>query len=528
MANIRLGQILAEQQNKTAFFRMLAGLGGDFLDVDSGLFRSVQVMGQMGFGKSTFLRNMSEAFADAGDGVLVIDIKGDLARNIAARTKHFDRLVYVDLHDAALHEHYWALNPLDFDRSDRRNYEFYATVLPELFARIGAYDPVEMQRIDKLLNESVLLALGQDETTFLDSYLIIHDQDYRRDLLKSRRVRPFTRDYWERTFNIMSDYQRAQTIDSTDSRIRKIMRSGYVNRMLIQPHSTLKFREWLDEGRLVVCNLDQGKLGPATARQLGNLILGHMHNEILQRPTGETEKPWRLIVDEATELATKPFSEQITQMRSYSVYPIIAHQNEEQLRKEPELLAATAAASVKVELRLSDLDAEAQRRRRHNDEEAEEAMNLDQYTAVVTLSIGPSGKRERHVLKLLPWTEEIPGQIDEALLRQLAMTKHRGMMVDLFDFERFANQRVGDTKDVEPPHDQTSTPPRPKSGKRPPKPDKKPPPPAPGPRALPASGQGVPAGENPARDGGAAPPGSVPVPDRRARRPVLLPGREDH
>lgn len=436
------------------------------LTVDSGDLWSVHVIGQPGFGKSTLLGNLAEAFADAGEGVFLIDVKGDLARNVAARTKHPDRLVYIDLLAAANDGHYWALNPLDFNRDDARQFEFYANALPELFARIGPFNPEIMQRINKILSEGIRLALAKRGTTLTDIYLIAHDERFRRDLLTRPNVPPLTYDYWTNVFPRTERDQRGM-VESTDSRLRDIMNGPYLSFMLNQPESTLKFREWLDAGKLVVVNIDQ-KLGATTARKIGNLFIGHLYNEIIQRPTGQTAPPWRLIIDEATELATKPFAELITQMRTYSAYPVFAHQNRAQLDKEPDLKAAAEQASVKVELQLSEADADLMKRRRG--ETDVDQSDIGAYRAVVSLTKRPAGSPRRQTVLLLPWQEEVkPGQLEKALAHQLTLCQHKSQLRTLFDFDRFQRGAAGGTHEPRQrpsKHDAPSPPPLPRSAAR--------------------------------------------------------------
>ena len=75
------------------------------------------VLGTQGTGKSTLLGNLAEQCAAAGEGVLVIDTKGELAEDIASRTTHPDQLIYVAPAAHLGSQRYWALNPLELDRT---------------------------------------------------------------------------------------------------------------------------------------------------------------------------------------------------------------------------------------------------------------------------------------------------------------------------------------------------------------------------------------------------------------------------
>src|SRR6188472_2866257 len=130
--------------------------------------RSAWIVGQPGFGKSTFLGNLAEAFADAGEGVLLIDTKGDLAEQVAARTKYPERVIYLDPAGAHLAHRYHTLNPLDFDRTNRLNFELYGNSLFETFVYIGEVAPEMMKLIRKVMKEAIHLALAKRGTTLTD------------------------------------------------------------------------------------------------------------------------------------------------------------------------------------------------------------------------------------------------------------------------------------------------------------------------------------------------------------------------
>jgi hypothetical protein len=325
---------------------------------------NIHVVGRPGFGKSVLLGNLALQFHAAGEGVLLVDVKGDLARAVVRRAPDLDRLIYVAPHRAVLHQHYWSFNPLAFDRSNLQKFEFYANTIPVIFERIGGYHPELMQRIRKVLTAAVRLSLASRQACFGDVYFILHDRKFREELLSRPHVHPYAWDYWMNEFGKMSPRDQRATIDSTDSRLRPILDPTYLNYALNQVETTLAIRDWLDAGYLVVLDLDQSEMGIDTARAFANLVLGALVNDIVQRPGGQSALPWRLIVDEATELTTEPFAEQIEQMRDRAVYPVFAHQNWEQL-DEPRnhrLRRAARLADVSISLALSSYDAAALRR----------------------------------------------------------------------------------------------------------------------------------------------------------------------
>lgn len=390
---------------------------------------SVHIVGRPGFGKSVFLGNLALQFQAAGEGVLLLDVKGDLARAVASRAQDLDRLIYIAPHLALEHEQYWSFNPLAFDRGNRQLFEFYANAIPVIFERIGGYNPELMQRIRKVLSSAVRLALAARDACFGDVYFILHDECFREELLARPHAHPYAWDFWKNEFATMSRRDQRGVIDSTDSRVRAILDPTYLNYALNQPESTLDLKTWLDDGKLVVINLDQGQLGIDTARALANLLLGSLVNDIVQRPTGQTATPWRLIVDEATELATEPFAEQIEQMRTYAVYPVFSHQNWEQLDEERnrKLRRAARQADVSVTLNLSRFDAANLRRlNRQTPVQAAPAdpEDLERYSAQISFARGPAGAAKAQTIRLYPFLDpEIPGRLEAAEAKQLQLTR---------------------------------------------------------------------------------------------------------
>jgi hypothetical protein len=421
---IRLGWIPDPPGSPLSLFPAL--LGPHELTAAPDELWSVHVVGRPGFGKSVLLGNLALQFHQAGEGVLLVDVKGDLARQVAARAPAAEQLVYVAPHRAVRAGHYWSLNPLAFDRADHVKFEFYANALPVVFERIGGYEPELMQRIRKTLSSAVRLALASRESCFGDVYAILHDKTFRDELLQRPHVHPYAWDYWHNTFAAMSARDQRQQVDSTDSRLRAILDPTYLNYALNQVETTLTIPAWLDAGKLVVINLDQGQMGIDTARAFANLLLGSLVNDIVQRPTGQTARPWRLIIDEATELSTEPFAEAIEQMRTYSVFPVFSHQSIEQLDelKNHQLRRAARQADVSIALNLSHFDAATLRRQELVPEATPSADALERYTATIEFARRPPGPSKRATVRLYPFlTPEIPGQLALAEAHQLELTR---------------------------------------------------------------------------------------------------------
>jgi hypothetical protein len=421
--------------------------------------RSIEIRGQTGYGKTTSLGVLAKQFSEVGEGVFVPDIRGDLAENLVMHHEEPDRVKYIDFAEAAKAGHYYALNPLDFDRAIPGNVDYYARELPEVIANIGLYDPAIMQEIEKYLTEGVRLAASSPKTSILDVYMALWDDKHRDTLLKSPHVPATTRHFWETIAGGQTAAERRRLRNSTDSRLRSLLGDPILSRMLIQEKTTLKLAEWLDAGYCVIVNLAEGKLGSRTSRLIANLLLGTLATEIKRRPPGEHLRPWRIIVDEVAELAPRPFTNLLTQMRNYSAYPVLAHQNAAQLDQDPLLAAAADQAAFTMYFRQSPQDADIFRRRGQPDL-AEVLETLPAGHAYIERDVrartgwqrGLAGTRRGDLVRLNYW--QGPGleeRLAGALRAQLTLAGHKSTLRRvLFDDEQ-GSVKYGSMK--EPNHD---------------------------------------------------------------------------
>lgn len=198
MATIALGR--KTDLPRGSYLLGVQRLLGERLEVAPSEMWSTHVIGAPGFGKTTFLAGLVDQFLDAGEGVLVMDLKRDLAHAVVTHTRHPDKLIYVAPHEAAKARHYWAFNPLEFDRDNRALFQTYREALPTILAYIGGYDPGVEAIIDTVLGEAVTLSLADREACVLSVFQILYDERYRQRLLSKPSVFPPSWQYWTQDF----------------------------------------------------------------------------------------------------------------------------------------------------------------------------------------------------------------------------------------------------------------------------------------------------------------------------------------
>lgn len=386
-------------------------------DAAADLRCATYVVGSPGVGKSTLLANLAEQFIAAGEGVLVVDVKGELAEDIAARTVHADRLVYVAPGETRFPsgKRYWTLNPLEFDRSQEHLEEIAVANLLSLFERMKLARMDVMVQVRQLLQMSARLALLLPEPCLNDLSEILHRQVLRERLLQDPRAPRAVRRFWE-NFNALTPAKQQEKITSTVPRLNEFLSSPVVEQLVGHPRSTIRLAEWLDAGKLVVCNLG-GKLALETSALLGNFVVASLVNAAYARPTGHEQRTrvWRVIVDEFHELAGEQFAELITQGRKYRVFPVVAHQNLAQL---PDVLAnAVTQCPLRFFLATSAEDQGAIRRL-FGEETSSGLANFPRFHARVHLREGVEGRHRQETLKLADWWRpRDPAQLLQALAK---------------------------------------------------------------------------------------------------------------
>lgn len=479
---------------------------------------STHILGAPGYGKSTLQGNLAEQSLAANEGGAIMDPHGTLARTFVALTRFPERVTYLSPGETPGHT--WALNPFDFDRADAERRKIVVDIVVGLFARIGAYTPDEMARINKHLRMAARLALADPDATMLSLYRILWDEDYREALMVRSDADELACQHWARHRvkrkgpGSMSMHDHRLDVDSTDSRLVRLFDAEPVKYLLGQPKATLHLGDLMDAGRMVVVNLDTNLSGE-TGRLFGNVLLAYIVQLMHFRPENPARR-WRIFIDEYDELAPIPATDITFKGRKRNVFSCTASQSMAQIDTPAtkELYAAAESSSVIVELRASRTDQDITKRR-YGQEEAERRRKLESYTAHIELAVGSRKQVKEYECRLRPWFNQTP---DAAQRDAIIAAATRGMtpIAGLADpWAPLKRLREGDTTEAgrsaptaraaattngAPHGHQTRDTSRPHQD-----------------RQSPRQTVGLPA--DPAGAGRAVPPGSVRGADQRANRP---------
>lgn len=314
------------------------------------------IVGGTGTGKSRLLRVLLEQDIAEGHGLCLIDPHGDLCDALIAYlatlpTGHpaRERTVLVDPTAPG-----WAVgfNPLEIPEGD--------DIYPHVLELLGVFEKLWHDswgaRMEDLMRNA-FITLAERGRTMLDVPRLLTDQAFRADLVAGLRSTE-ARDYWEHRFGPLPARTKAEWIESTLNKIGVFISDPWIRDMVGQTHSTIDLRRWMDEGTITLVNLAKGRL-KRNSDLVGALLVSKIQEAALSRVDlpEVARRPYRLVVDEFQNYATRSFEEILSEARKYGLSLVMANQTLAQLERT--LLASVLGnCQVQVSFRSSRDDAE--------------------------------------------------------------------------------------------------------------------------------------------------------------------------
>lgn len=327
------------------------------------------VIGLTGTGKTTLLLSVILGDLARGDGIAVFDPHGDLTEDILLsippeREKDVilfepfdtDRPFGLNLFECS--------NTNDANLVDRISSEVMGTFY-KLFGELS-WGP----QMEDLLRVSTLsLIFNQDiepvwkRPTMAEMPLLWTRWDYRAPMV-DHLPKGAVRDFWTQTYEPlgvkkdgrpsrdMLEYHR-----SSINKVRRFLLNTTIRNIVGQAVSSFNFRQIMDEGKILLCNLSKGKLGEDNSALLGSVLVGKILIAALSRADVPFEKrrPFHLVVDEFQSFATSSFPTFQAEARKFRIDTLVAHQYRQQLDELNQ--GSTLTVGNKIIFRVSGVDA---------------------------------------------------------------------------------------------------------------------------------------------------------------------------
>ncbi len=299
------------------------------------LRRHLWILGQTGTGKSTTLMSMIKERIDSGAGVALIDPHADLWQKVyeSIPKRRRDDVVVFDPTDLTNPP---GLNLLEYDKRFPEQKTSLIDEMLKLFDEMYDLKSTGGPVFEMYMRNAMLLAMDDpsDPGTLLDVVRIFQDSDFRSQLLEKstdQQVVNFWRIEAEKAGGELSLRNVAPYVTS---KLTKFVQNHYLTPIVGQQHSTIDFREILDNRKILLVKLTKGKLGQLGARLLGTILFARLLMAALSREDTQEEKraDFTLFVDEFQDFVSDSLELMLSEVRKYRLSLVLANQALGQLR----------------------------------------------------------------------------------------------------------------------------------------------------------------------------------------------------
>ncbi|MEV5896680.1 type IV secretory system conjugative DNA transfer family protein [Nonomuraea fuscirosea] len=340
-------------------------------------FHHVHVMGPNGTGKSTLLAQMILSDIEAGRGVVVIEAKGDLVRDLLGLLPEDrgDKLVLIDPDDRHARPSLNVLGGSDLAMG--------VDNLVGIFHQI--YSDYWGPRTDDILR-GCALTLARNKGTLADVPTLLSDATFRQRQIATLDD-PLLHGFWS-WYCSLSESAQAHVTAPIMNKLRAFLLRPFVRDVIGSATSTFDLNQVLDGGILLV-RLPKGVLGDDSARLLGSMILAQVWQAASRRAKiGHSRSPAALYVDECHNFLTLPhaLSDMLAEARAYRVSLTLAHQHLAQLPRQLRQ-AISSDARNKIYFSLSPQDARESEHHFTPFLTAHDLANLDAFQAAARLVV---------------------------------------------------------------------------------------------------------------------------------------------
>ncbi|MDR0463300.1 MAG: type IV secretion system DNA-binding domain-containing protein [Pseudomonadales bacterium] len=292
--------------------------------------RHMYVIGKTGTGKSTMLSNMAINDLRNDEGFCFIDPHGDAIETL------LDYIPSHRINDVVY------FNPADVERTVKINLfegkniehrELIASGIVSIFQKLYAY--TWGPRLEHILRNTLLTLLQSEEAKMSDIIDLLTDKKFRKGILNNLED-PVLRSFWFGEFEPLQDRQRNEAIAPILNKVGQFVSSPLVRNVVNSSKGSFSIEQVMDEGKILLVNLSQGKLGEDNATLLGAMMITKIQLAAMGRVNipEEERRDFYLYVDEFQNFATDSFIKILSEARKYRLSLILANQYIAQIPEE--------------------------------------------------------------------------------------------------------------------------------------------------------------------------------------------------
>ncbi len=387
--------------------------------------RHTYVIGQTGTGKSVLLENLALQDMLDGRGFAFIDPHGDSAETLLGMVpKHrVEDVIYFNPGDMT---NPIGLNMFEFDHPDQKDF----LIQEAINMLYGLYDPghtgIVGPRLEHIFRNCALLLMSDPNGgTFIDIPKLLVDNEFMKSKLKYVTDQSVL-DFWTKEYPDSKRSNESGEVTSwVVSKFGPFMSNDMMRNIMGQTKSGFNLRDIMDNKKILIVNLSQGKMGELNSRLLGMIFVMKFQAAVMSRENvlEDQREDFCLFVDEFQNFATDSFESILSQVRKYHLNLIIGNQFMTQLNEKVREAIIGNVGTV-ISGRIGVTDAELMVKRFQPTFDAEDLIKLPNYQSIANVMINnvPSAPFSMNFLPPLGGAQP-NSQLSDAL-KKLSAAKH--------------------------------------------------------------------------------------------------------
>ncbi|MDO8623828.1 MAG: DUF87 domain-containing protein [bacterium] len=305
---------------------------------DEDRLRHLYIIGQTGTGKTGLMKSMIIEDMKAGRGVCFIDPHGNDILDILAAVpeeRHQD-VIYFDPADLS---HPFGLNFLEYDPARPEQKTFIVNELLMIFRRLYGDVPESMgPAFEQYFRNATLLVMEDPSTgsTMLDIARVLSNAEFRKMKL-AKSMNPIINQFWnDIATKAGGDASLENIVPYITNKFDDFTANDFIRPIVGQQESSFKFREVIDNKKILLVNLSKGRLGERNANLLGLIIVGKLFMAALSRADNPRASypPFYLYIDEFQNVTTDSIPGILSEARKYRLSLTMAHQFLKQIEEK--------------------------------------------------------------------------------------------------------------------------------------------------------------------------------------------------
>lgn len=376
------------------------------------------IIGKSGMGKSTLIHTQIARDVER-QGVGLIDPHGDLVEDVLSTIpKHRtnDVLILDPADPKGL-----TVNPLECHDISQR--ALIAENNLAALSKVFGFDEQTAPRLLHILRYTLLALIGTDQASYLSLRPMLLDKQFRKRVVnqvEDAEVRSF---WTDEVANWSSRYEQ-EAMPAILNKTGQFTAHPGLRHMFGPVVGSVRLRQAMDEGKIVLVTLSQGKIGEPAARFAGSVLMAGFQNAAMTRADTDRQqrRPFYLYADEYATFVNASFADTLAQARKYGIYLTAAQQIITQV-DDSIMEAMFGNLATLITFQVAQKDAERLAGELANEATSEELMRLPKYHAVVRTAINGVPSRP-FVVKTLPSPKKTRGHASKETIRLVMARRH--------------------------------------------------------------------------------------------------------